>query len=102
MFPIGSVCGTWSSRTALAAAGLVLGLAAFVIPAGAGTTAPAAKPTNGAEPDIDDRGVESDPGRRRAAGEHVDPARHRFGAGRRGGDRPARDVGGPAANLVLL
>jgi hypothetical protein len=55
MFPIGSVCGTWTSRTALAAAGLVLGLAAFVIPAGAGTAAPAAKPTNVAEPDIDGR-----------------------------------------------
>jgi hypothetical protein len=55
MFPIGSVCGTRTSRTALAAAGLVLGLAAFVIPAGAGTAAPAAKPTNVAEPDIDGR-----------------------------------------------
>jgi hypothetical protein len=55
MFPIGSVCGTWTSRASLAAAGLVLGLAAFVIPAGAGTAAPAAKPTNVAEPDIDGR-----------------------------------------------
>jgi hypothetical protein len=53
MFPIGSVCGTRASRTALAAAGLVLGLAAFAIPAG--TAAPAAKPTNVAEPDIDGR-----------------------------------------------
>ena len=54
MFSIGGVCGSRSSRR-LAAAGLLLGLAAFVVPAGAGTAAPTAKPANVAEPDIDGR-----------------------------------------------
>ena len=55
MFPIGSVCCGRSSLTALAATGLVLGLAALVLAAGDGAAAPAAKPTNLAEPDIDVR-----------------------------------------------
>jgi hypothetical protein len=55
MFPIGSVCGKPTSLAALTAAGLVLGLAALVLAAGDGTAAPAAKPSNVAEPDIDGR-----------------------------------------------
>src|ERR687895_369199 len=54
MYPIGSVCGTSRSLTTLA--GLVtLGLAALVLLAGDGTAAPAVKPTNVAEPDVDGR-----------------------------------------------
>ena len=55
MFPIGSVCGRPTSLAALTAAGLVLGLAALVLATGDGAAAPAAKPSNVAEPDIDGR-----------------------------------------------
>jgi hypothetical protein len=55
MFPIGSVCGRPTSLAAVTAAGLVLGLAALVLATGDGTAAPAAKPSNVAEPDIDGR-----------------------------------------------
>jgi hypothetical protein len=55
MFPIGSVCGRRTSLAALTAAGLVLGLAALALAAGDGAAAPAAKPSNVAEPDIDGR-----------------------------------------------
>jgi hypothetical protein len=55
MFPIGSVCGRPTSLAALTAAGLVLGLAALVLATGDGTAAPAAKPSNVAEPDVDGR-----------------------------------------------
>jgi hypothetical protein len=55
MFPIGSVCGKPTSLAALTAAGLVLGLAALVLATGDGTAAPAAKPSNVAEPDVDGR-----------------------------------------------
>jgi hypothetical protein len=53
MFPIGNACGT---RTAvLATLALVLGLGALVVSSADGTAAPAAKPTNLREPDVDGR-----------------------------------------------
>jgi hypothetical protein len=55
MFPIGNVCGRRTSPTALAATGLVLALAALALAAGDGGAAPAARPSNVAEPDIDGR-----------------------------------------------
>jgi hypothetical protein len=55
MNPIGSVCGRSRPLTALAAVGLTLAVASLVLLTGDGTAAPAAKPTNVAEPDIDGR-----------------------------------------------
>ena len=55
MHPIGSVCGTRRTLTTLVAVGLALGLAALVLLAGDGTAAPAVKPANVVEPDVDGR-----------------------------------------------
>ena len=55
MNPTGSVCGRSHSLTALAAVGLTLAVASLVLLTGDGTAAPAAKPTNVAEPDVDGR-----------------------------------------------
>jgi hypothetical protein len=55
MFPIGSVCGTRRSAAAFAGAALVLVSAALGLTSGDGSAAPAAKPRNVAEPDLDGR-----------------------------------------------
>jgi len=55
MHPTGSVCGTRRTLTTLVAVGLTLGLAALVLLAGDGTAAPAVKPANVVEPDVDGR-----------------------------------------------
>jgi len=55
MHPTGSVCGTRRTLTTLVAVGLTLGLAALMLLAGDGTAAPAVKPANVVEPDVDGR-----------------------------------------------
>lgn len=55
MFPIGSVCGTRRSAAAFAGAAVVLVSAALGLTSGDGSAAPAAKPRNVAEPDLDGR-----------------------------------------------
>jgi hypothetical protein len=59
MNPIGSVCGSTRTLTALAAVGLTLAVASSMLLAGDGTAAPAAKPTNVGEPDVDGRAEQS-------------------------------------------
>jgi hypothetical protein len=53
MFPIGTACG--GRTAALAVLAVFLGLGALALPSGEGEAAPAAKPVNIREPDIDGR-----------------------------------------------
>jgi hypothetical protein len=55
MYPIGTACGRRTKVRTLAALALALGLGALVLPSADVTAAPAAKPTNTREPDIDGR-----------------------------------------------